>query len=413
MASLTTDSGVLTFSDPAVQRCPHAAYAHLQAHSPVYRDPGTGFYVVTRYEDAVHVNANPQLYSNTTTQIFARSHSPVAAEVGRRYAEHGFLPVHTLVSNDPPSHTGYRALVDQAFARRTVVALEPGIRQTVDALIDLFIERRKVEFVPEFAIPLPMRVIAQELGLPIEDWSLFKQWSDASIEQINPNLAPDRELELTDLLIQMQQYLHRHLQAYRRQPAASVLSRLANAELDGRLLSSEEMVNIASQLLVAGNETTTTTLTTSMFMLTEAPHVRARLHAEPALIPAFVEEVLRLHAPIPHLYRQVLADTELAGVAIPRGAVVMVVYGAGNRDAAKFPSPETIDLERANARQHPSFGKGVHFCIGNVLARTELRIALEQLLQRIPAFRIDPGQPAPRWASSFQAHALENLSLVF
>jgi cytochrome P450 len=410
---MTADSSVLTFSDPAVQRCPFAAYARLQSERPVYHDPGTGFYVVTRYDDIVQVNTNTRVYSNTTTQVFARSHSPLAAEVGRRYAEQGFLTVHTLVSNDPPSHSGYRALVDQAFARRTVVALEPGIRQTVDALIDGFIDRGKVDFLAEVAIPLPMHVIAQELGLPVQDWPLFKQWSDASIEQINPNLAPERELELTDILIRMQQYLHRHLMAYREQPAATVLSTLANAEIDGRRLSSEEMVNIASQLLVAGNETTTTTLTTAMFMLTEAPQVRARLIAEPALIPAYVEEVLRLHAPIPHLYRQVLEDTELAGVAIPKGAVVMVVYGAGNRDAAKFPSPDDIDLGRVNARQHLSFGKGVHFCIGNVLARTELRIALEQLLRRIPAFRLDPAQAAPRWAASFQAHALENLSLVF
>lgn len=410
---MATDPSALTFADPAVQRCPFAAYARLQSESPVYHDPGTGFYVVTRYDDVVRVNTDTQVYSNTTTQVFARSHSPVAAEVGRRYAEKGFLPVHTLVSNDPPSHTAYRALVDRAFVRRTVVALEPGIRHTVDALIDSFIERGRVDFLAEFAIPLPMSVIAQELGLPREDAPLFKRWSDASIEQINPKLAPERELELTDLLIGMQQYLHRHLMAYRAQPAATVLSTLAHAEIDGRRLSSEEMVNIATQLLVAGNETTTTTLTTAMFMLLEAPQVRARLNAEPVLIPAFVEEVLRLHAPIPHLYRQVLADTELAGVAIPKGAVVMVVYGAGNRDAAKFPSAADIDLDRVNARQHLSFGRGVHFCIGNVLARTELRIALEQLLQRIPAFRLDPAQAAPRWATSFQAHALENLSLVF
>ena len=410
---MTADPGVLTFSDAAVQRCPFAAYARLQSEAPVYQDPGTGFHVVTRYDDIVQVNTNTRVYSNTTTQVFARSHSPVAAEVGRRYAEQGFLPVHTLVSNDPPSHTRYRALVDQAFARRTVVALEPGIRQTVDALIDGFIDHGKVDFLAAVAIPLPMHVIARELGLPVQDWPLFKQWSDASIEQINPILAPQRELELTDTLIQMQQYLHRHLMDYRQQPAATVLSTLANAEIDGRPLSSEEMVNIASQLLVAGNETTTTTLTTAMFMLTEAPQVRARLIAEPALIPAYVEEVLRLHAPIPHLYRQVLEDTELAGVAIPKGAVVMVVYGAGNRDATKFPSPEDIDLGRVNARQHLTFGKGVHFCIGNVLARTELRIALEQLLRRIPAFDLDPAQAAPRWAASFQAHALENLSLVF
>lgn len=408
-----TTTPAISFADPDVRRCPHAAYAQLQAESPVYFDAGTGFHVVTRYADIAYVNARPEIFSNMTSQVFDRSHSPVAAEVARRYTEHGFLPVHTLVSNDPPSHGQYRALVDLAFARKNVIPLEPGIRDIVDGLIDGFIGAGRIAFFDDFAIKLPMFVIARELGLPREDWRQMKAWSDAAIEQINPNLAPERELELTDLLIGMQQYLHRHAMAYRANPAPCLLSAVANAQIDGRLLTDSELINIATQLLVAGNETTTNTLGSAVWALLETPDLRQRLSADPALIPGFVEEVLRLHSPVPNIYRVVREDTELAGVALAKGAVLMLSYGAGNRDENKFACPERIDPERRNAREHMSFGKGIHFCIGNMLARTELRIALERLLVRLPDFALDPDAPPLRWSESFQAHTLERLDLVF
>ncbi len=211
----------------------------------------------------------------------------------------------------------------------------------------------------------------------------------------------------------MQQYLHRHAMAYRANPAPCLLSAVANAQIDGRLLTDSELINIATQLLVAGNETTTNTLGSAVWALLETPDLRQRLSAEPALIPGFVEEVLRLHSPVPNIYRVVREDTELAGVALAKGAVLMLSYGAGNRDENKFECPERIDLERRNAREHMSFGKGIHFCIGNMLARTELRIALERLLVRLPDFALDPAAPPLRWSESFQAHTLERLDLVF
>lgn len=402
-----------SFTDPEVQRCPFPLYTRLRSEAPVYRDPVTGFHVVTRYEDIVHVTQHPELFSNTTTQIFNRAHSPVAAEVARRYQEHGFLPMHTLVSNDPPSHTAYRALVDRAFGMSTVKSLEPMIAGIVDELIDAFEPRGKVDFIKEFANLLPLYVIAHELGLPREDHPRFKRWSDVAIEQINPVLAPDRELAITDEVIQMQQYLYRHAKAYEQNPAPKILSKLVHAEIDGRRLKPEELVNIAGQLLVAGNETTTTTLITSVHLLMEQPELRARLSAQPDLIPGFVEEVLRLHAPIPQLFRQVLEDTQLQGVPLAKGSIVLIVFGAGNRDAAKFDQADALDPERRNARQHLSFGRGIHYCIGNVLSRTELRMAIARLLQRLPALRLDPHMPAPRWAASASAHVLENLNLCF
>lgn len=410
---MSTDTTPISFSDPEIRRCPHAAFARLQAESPVYFDAGTGFHVVTRYADIAWVNAHPELFSNTTSQVFDRSHSPVAAEVARRYAERGFPPRHTLVSNDPPSHGRYRALVDQAFARKNVIGLEPSIRAVVDGLIDGFTGRGRIEFFQDFAVRLPMHVITHELGLPQEDWPRLKRWSDAAIEQIDPNVAPERELELTDLLIDMQQYLHRHAMAYRASPGAGLLSAVANARIDGRLLEDDELINIATQLMVAGNETTTTALGSAVWSLLEAPALCRELAADPARLPGFVEEVLRLHSPVPYIYRRVTTDTELAGVPLAAGSVLMLAYGAGNVDPSRFACPQRLDPDRRNAREHMTFGKGIHFCIGHMLARTELRIALERLLVRLPDLALDAAAPPPRWSSSFHAHTLERLDLVF
>ena len=403
----------ITFTDPDIQRCPFHAYASLQQQNPVYQDPVIGCYVVTCYDDIVQVNAHPEVFSNKTTQVFGREHSPVAAEVARRYQEQGFLPVHTLVSNDPPSHTKFRSLVDRAFSRQTVHDTEPKITELANVLIDEFIDCGKADFYNDFAVKLPMYVIADELGLPRQDWPRFKLWSDVSIEAINPVLPPDRELEITDILVEMQQYLHRHAVAYRKAPAPNLLSHIANAEIDGRPLADGELVNIATQLLVAGNETTRVTLASALFMLLEAPALKQRLTHEPALIANFVEEAFRLHAPVQFIYRVVVQDTELRGVAVPKGALVMLVYGAGNRDASKFAEPDGVQLDRANGRQHLTFGKGAHFCIGNLLARTELRIAIQLLLQRLPDMRIDPDRPYPRFAADAFSHRLEALHIVF
>ncbi|MGH7462466.1 MAG: cytochrome P450, partial [Longimicrobiales bacterium] len=397
----------------AVQRCPFALIDRLQRESPLYRDPVTGFLVVTRYDDLLFVNQHPELFSNTTSVILDRKDSPVAGEVAGRYAEHGFLPMHTLVTNDPPSHSHYRALVDKVFTAPFVRQLEGRIEQITDELIDAFIGNGKADLLEEFAIKLPMFLIAEQLGVTKDDWQRFKLWSDLTVEQINPGLAPERELEITDQLIEMQNYLWQRAQHYLDNPAPTLLSRLAHAELDGQRLSARELVAIAHQLLVAGNETTTSTITTGIFLLLENPAVRQRLEDDPTLIGNFIEETLRLHSPSPHLYRQVLADTEINGQAVAKDSILMLSYLAGNRDPAKFPAPACIDLERNNGRQHLAFGKGIHFCIGNQLARAELRVAFEHLLRRLPGMRLDPDWPRPQFAALYHVHTLEQLHIRF
>ncbi|HEX5805941.1 MAG TPA: cytochrome P450 [Macromonas sp.] len=402
-----------SFTDPAVQRCPYHVLDRLREEQPVYRDPVTGFYVLTRYDDMVHVNQHPELFSNTTTVILDRKHSPVAQEVACRYQDKGFLPMHTLVTNDPPSHTQYRSLVDRVFSAPFVKQLEGRITELADQLIDSFADRKQVDLMTEFAIKLPMYMISEQLGVSKEDWRRFKHWSDISLEQINPVLDPQRELAITDELIHMQQYLWARGEHYMKTPADTLLSRLVNTELEGRRLNAREYIAIAHQLLVAGNETTTSGIASGVLMLLQNPAVLQRLLAEPALVPNFVEEVLRLHAPSPNQYRQVKETCAINGVTLPKDSVVMVNYLSANRDPAKFDHPEQIDLDRANGRQHMAFGRGIHFCIGNQLARAEMRIAFERLLARLPQMKLDPAWPEPGYAPLYHVHALDQLHVVF
>jgi cytochrome P450 len=402
-----------TFADPAVQRCPFPLFARLQAEAPVYRDPVTGFLVVSRYDDIVYVNQHPAVFSNTTSVIIDRKDSPVAAEVARRYQERGFLPMHSLVTADPPVHTRYRALIDRVFTASFVKALEPHITELADTLIDGFIEAKRVDLLSEFAVKLPMYIISEQMGMPREDWKILKHWSDLTMEGINPTLAPERDLEITEQLIEMQQYFWRRGQAYLESPGDTLLSRLVHTEVDGERLEPRAYVSIAHHLLIGGNETTSNSIASGVWMWLQHPELRARLAADPSLVGAFVEEVLRMHAPSPHLYRQVLEDTQIGGIPVAKDSVLMISYLAANYDASKFDQPGCPMLDRPNGRQHMAFGRGIHFCIGNQLARAEMRIAFERLLARLPDLRLDPDKPKPEFASIFHVRGLRNLDVVF
>jgi cytochrome P450 len=401
-----------SFSEPSVQRCPFQLIARLQQEAPVYQDPVSGFFVISRYDDIVHVSQHPELFSNTTTVIVDRKDSPVANEVITRYRERGFLPMHTLVTNDPPSHSRYRSLVDKVFTATFIRNLEPHIVELTDGIIDEFAPAGAAELLGEFAVKLPMYVITEQLGMPRSDWKIFKLWSDLTIEGINPTLAAERELQITDQLIEMQQYLWRRAQEYVANPAPTLLSTLAHSQVEGRPLEPRELISIAHQLLVAGNETTSNGIATGVWMLLQNTPLKERLQSNRELLPNFVEEVLRLHAPSPHLYRLVLSDTQIGGVTVKKGSVLMLSYLAGNHDPCKFTHPDDIDLDRSNGRQHLAFGRGIHYCIGNQLARSEMCIAFERLLTRLPGLRLDPDR-SPQFAAIYHVRGLEELRVLF
>jgi cytochrome P450 len=371
-------------------RCPFAAYKQLRDEHPVHQDPVTGWYILTRYEDVKAAAANPTLFSNITTELGHRE-SPAKAEIDRLNAEAGLSQVRTMVDNDPPEHTKYRKLVDWAFRVSRINSLGDYLEQQCNELIDRFIDKGTVDIVSELAIPLPIWVIADQLGIERERLDDIKRWSDEMIFFSDVNLPIERYREIGHSLLDMRKYLASRVELMRREPQNNIISDIANAEIDGRPLEMKELVSIISGLMIAGNETTTSTIAMGTEFLIESG-LEDELRANPDKIPNFVEEALRLATPLQALFRRATEDTEIHGVKIPKDATVMLRWGAANRDERRFENPDQVMLDRRGINQHVAFGFGTHFCVGNALARAELRTAFKALLTRTKHLRL-AGEP--------------------
>ena len=397
----------ITFADPAVLACPLPAYRALQQEAPVYKDPGTGMYVVTRYADIRAIAADPKMFINNTGQLQGRQ-TPVTGQINAMMQAAGVEEVNTLVTNDPPEHRLYRSLVDKAFGVRRVAAMEPRIVEIANELIDAF-PKQPFDFVQAFAIWLPMRMIAEQLGVPPEMGDTFKTWSDATIECTAPLIDPDRLLECTRIKIEMNQFLVARGEELRAAPNDTLISAIANSTIDGRQLTQGEFCSLLVQLLVGGNETTTSALASAMYHLASKPELQAELRKDFEKIKSFVEEVLRLEAPLQGLFRRATAATEIGGVEIPEGAILNIRWAAGNRDPAIFPDSDSIVLDRPNATQHLTFGMGIHYCIGNQLARAELYHGLSAILARTREIRLANGEDGLQRLVHFMAHGYTKL----
>lgn len=413
MSSATDQATQISFFNADVQQCPFPHYDALRTEKPVYIDPKTGNYVLTRYDDVRKVLLNYRQFSNKTGLLQTRD-TPTTAQTNRMFEEHGWLPLDTLVSNDPPSHRLYRTLVDKAFTPNKIIGLEPRIAEICDELIDTFIDQPEIDFIDAFAIKLPMTMIAEQLGVATEDMDRFKRWSDLGVESTSPILTPEREIATTQGVIELQNYMAENAARFRQSPDDSkLLSRLVHAEVEGQRLDMRAFMSIIQQLLVAGNETTTAALGAGMKLLIDHPALVDRLRAEPDRLRTFVEEALRVMAPVQALFRRVLADADIGGTPIPEGAIVEVRFGAANRDPAMFSNPDCPDLDRANANMHMAFGAGIHLCIGNQLARGELRVAFARLIDRMQGFRAARGDDSYAYSPTFVTYAISKLFMSF
>ena len=380
----------ISFIDNDVLKCPFAAYKTLRDEQPVYLDPTTGMYVITRYEDLKAIARDTALFSNMTNQ-FSNRESTVKPQIDALYREHDLEPVPAMVDNDPPQHTAIRKLVDYAFRVSRINALQSYIEALCNELVDKFIARGEVEIVDELAIPLPVIVIADQLGIERERIKDFKRWSDALIFSADVSISPEQLLEANRTVLEMRLYLAQKVEEMRRNPRDNITSELAQAQLDGKPLEMKLIVSVISGLLVAGNETTTATIALGTQYLIESG-LEDTLRANPDKIPAFVEECLRMATPLQAQFRRATAETEIQGVKIPKDAILMMRYAAGNRDERRFECPEDIRLDRSGGNQHLAFGFGTHFCVGNALARAELRTVFTVMLQRMKNLRL-AGEP--------------------
>ena len=315
---------------------------------------------------------------------------PPAEVVAIRRSSHE--TVNTLVTNDPPSHTRVRKMVDEPFRPRSIEKLRGAIREIVNETLDA-LEGREVDFVRSFAIPIPVTVIADMLGVPRSRAGDIKIWSDASVEPLGIMVSDERLIECAKLIKGFQDYVVDELEQRRAAPRDDLLTRLVEARDDNNQpFTTAEMLSLTQQFLVAGNETTTNAIAAGVRRLAESPGLRAALRADRGRLLTFANEVLRLDSPVGGLFRVVTRDTQVAGVTLPAGSRVMLRFASANRDPGKYDLPGELDLHRANAGTHVAFGAGIHHCIGANLAREEMVQAFDVLLDRHPDFELAEGR---------------------
>jgi cytochrome P450 len=292
--------------------------------------------------------------------------------------------------------------------------IRPLIERTVKELLDAWPASGEVEFVHDFAHPLPMVVIAELIGVAHDDLARFKAWSDAIVEPFSMMVSPEREVECARLVVEMQHFFKRELEDRERNPRDDLLTAVARAAApDQQGFDLEQQLTIlAIDLLASGNETTTAGIASGVKLLAEQPDVAATLRAEPRRLENFVEEVLRLESPAQGMFRRVTRDTVLGGQPLKEGELLSLRFGAANRDPGQFPEPDKIDLHRQPAGKHLALGIGRHHCIGAQLARQEMYSAFEALLARYSSFELTPGKPAPEYAPSFFGRNLLELHLT-
>lgn len=380
-----------------MRRNPYPAYAELRRGSPVLHLPGPDLWALFDYESVRRALTDHEAFS-----------SSVGGSRG--------ISFEWLLFMDPPRHAKLRALVTRAFTPRSIAELEPRVRAISRRLLDRVVERGAIDLAADFAVPLPLMVIAEMVGIDPEEWPRFKRWADAIIDLGNTLVgSAEASRAASEAFLaadgEMRDYLGARLEERRSAPRDDLLSRLASAEIDGERLGEGEIVRFVQLLIAAGTETTTNLIDNAIVSLLEHPGELARLRASPALLPSAVEEVLRYRTPVQAMFRTPTRDVELHGRVIPAGKFVMTMIGSANRDPARFAEPDRFDIAR-EPNPHIAFGHGIHFCLGAPLSRLEARVALGDLLERLRGFELATDEPwRPR--SSFHVHGPVSLPLRF
>jgi cytochrome P450 len=394
--SESTSAGPLEFNPflPEVRADPYPLYRRLRAEDPVHEN-FPGVWILTRYTDCLALIRDPTRFSSDSrnselVQAFraslGREPSVIEENAGR-----------SMLFQDPPDHERLRNLVNKAFTAPVVERMRRHIQEIVDEVVDRMAAsgRDVVDLVEEVAYPLPVQVICEMLGVPIEDRELFHQWSADLVLTLDPVIAVD-VLERGDrAALGFADYFTRLLPDRQAHPREDLLTAMIQAEERGQRLTELELLSMCILLLVAGHETTVNLISNGMLSLLRHPDQLARLRGEPGLIRSAVEEMLRYDSPVQMLGRTVMQETDVGGRRVLKGHQVVAVLGAANRDPAQFPDPDRLDLARADNR-HLAFGGGIHYCLGGLLARAEGHAAIGTLVRRFPDLRLAEQDPPRR-----------------
>ncbi len=383
--------------DPAVLSDPYPLFHRLRTEDPVHWEADLEFWALTRYADALYALREDSLLSS------AIHDSPRPGGVGLSSAR-------WFVFLDPPRHTRLRALVHSAFTPQVVEGLRASIQAIADELLDRAAEAGRLDLIADLGFPLPAIVIAELLGVPAEDRAQFRAWSaDLAAAGGLVRMAADGAERLSRARAggaALNAYFRDIIRERRRAPRDDLVSRLTGVQSAEGTLSEEELVDTCALLLFAGHETTTNLIGNGMLALLRHPDELSRLRADPSLIGSAVEELLRYDSPVQMRVRVARETVEIGGRRIAKGQRVLILVGAANRDPARFPDPDRLDIARPDNR-HLAFGHGIHFCTGAPLARLEGAIAIRRLLRRFPRLELTTDQLA--WRETLTLRALNAL----
>lgn len=388
-------------------QCPYEYYRALRREAPVFKVPSGDFYIVSTHELLQQILKQPELFQNDIRGDIVKTEELKAV----------YLPTPTLSQSDPPRHAHHRRLVDRVLSPGRVAELEPHIQMLVDELIDSFVDKGRVELYREFAVPLPLTLMAELLGGDRRDLETFKRWSTALVLPTQAVLSEDEEREMAVLAREFNEYFLSIFRARRAAPRDDLISVLATANIDeqfsgGRPLNDDEFISIIQQLLTGGNETSSSAICSCVLKLIQTPALLTEIRSNPTAIDAFIEEMLRLESPIQGLWRRVKEDTTLGGVFLAAGSIINIRMGAANRDESKFANADQIDLSRRNSAQHLGFGGGIHSCVGRPLIKKELKLALSSLIGRLDDMRLVEGTRL-EYRRAFLERSLKALPITF
>ena len=392
------------FSPDALED-PYPLYDTLRVDAPVHRIAESDLWMISRYEDLVEAAARPDIFSSHISAVIYAGQGPTPAVLQADPDAIGAVDV--LATADPPDHGLQRKLMNRTFRPQRIADLEREVLAFVDARLDDAIAAQSVEWMGAVAVPLPVTIIADVLGMPQDDLADLTRWADAGVDLLSGVATPDRMLECWQEMTTFLAYLRARLEG---PTPGSVTAEIAEAVGRGDL-TDREGVSLLLQLVIAGSESTASLIGSATKMLADDPALQKTLRDEPERLGTFIEEALRLESPFRGHFRVVTEDTTIGGVDLPKGARVMLMWGSANRDPAAFPHPADLDLERDHPKAHVGFGSGIHFCLGAPLARMETRVTLDRLLARTSSFST-PASASAQHVPSLFVRRLEELELV-
>jgi cytochrome P450 len=395
------------FTSPASRANPFPLYARLRQDAPVHKvtwADGKPAWLIVRYADVASALKDPRFGKNPFRVMTAKEQKQRLPWIP------GFLKPLTIsmLDQDPPDHTRLRGLVHQAFTPRTVEHLRGRIERLCNELIARAKARGQMDFVADFALPVPLMVICEMLGVPEEERMRFRKWTDRMITASRPIDF----ITVIPVLWMLMRYMRQLVRKRSRAPGDDVLSGLIRAEDAGNRLNEDELVAMATLLLIAGHETTVNLLSTGLLALFDQPEAFDRLREEPKLVPSAVEELLRFTSVIDMgTERYTSVDVDIGGHVIPRGQRVFTVLGSANHDEQMFEDPETLRLDREPNR-HVALGSGIHYCLGAPLARMEAQIAFSTLLREVPNLKLAVPREQVFFRKSMALRGLSSLPVL-